>query len=312
MKKLINLYWIVWVVSLLLGLVGAFYSPGFLFEKLGVDMKVVFIFIALLTVIVLLFKFVKKDSVLQKKDRIITIISAFVVLVYVVLKVINRLVFNGLIFDKLHVLPDGLLWPVLISLLSIAAVWIPQIKFKKLLNIQSVILIVTLLLVVFNLRQIYKSEWQAFHYILINPKATHDDKMKHKLNSVFYDYTLFINKYTSENSTLLMPPQTFPWPYVGNGGMLRYFVYPREITNGEEYEAPSIEDLKNIDYVLLNWGETEQTQGVYTHEWPKFDVKAEKIIFMNEDGTFGGEVKGDYYYNDYKGKRVWGLIVVKH
>jgi len=33
---------------------------------------------------------------------------------------------------------------------------------------------------------------------------------------------------------------------------------------------------------------------------------------MNEDGSYGGEIKGDYRYKDYKGKRVWGLIVVKH
>lgn len=254
----------------------------------------------------------KKHKTNQKSNKIITIFSIFVISLYIFLKIVNRMTYEGFVFSKLHVLPEWFFWPAMISLLVIAVVWIPQIKFRKLLNIQSAILIVTLLVVLFNLRQIYKSEWQAFHYILANPNATYDDKMRHELCPIFYNYTLFINKYTSEDSSLLMPPQTFPWPYVGNGGMLRYFVYPREITNGEEYKAPSAEVLKNIDYVLLNWGETEQTQGVYTHEWPKFDVKAEKIIFMNEDGSFGGEAKGDYHYNDYKGKRVWGLIAVKH
>jgi hypothetical protein len=312
MKKLISLFWFIWATSLLLGLVEAINYPGYLFNKFGFNMEMTFIFIAFLSVIVLLFKYIKKDFYLQKTDRIITIFSAFIMLMYLALKIVNRLTYDGFVFNKLHVLPDGLLWPALISLLSIAVVLIPQIKFNKLFNIRSVILIFTFLLILFNLRQIYKSEWQTFHYIIANPKATYGDKMRRELCPIFYDYTLFINKYTSEYSSLLMPPQTFPWPFVGNGGMLRYFVYPRKITNGEEYEAPSIEVLKNIDYVLLNWGETEQTQGVYTHEWPKFDVKAEKIIFMNEDGSYAGEVKGDYYYNNYKGRRVWGLIVVKH
>lgn len=312
MKKLKTIFWIIWAGSLSLSLIDATISNGHILDKFGFSMKAVFMTVAIFSVVLLLFRFIKKDFHSQKRDRIITIFSTFVITFYIVLKIINRFTYSGFVFSKLHIWPDGFIWPALLSFLAIVVVWTPQIKFKKLFNIQSAILAFIFLLIGLNLLQIYKSEWQAFYYIVTNPRATYDDKMRYELCPIFYNYTLFINKYTSESSSLLMPPQTFPWPYVGNGGMLRYFVYPREITNGEEYKAPSLEVLKNIDYVLLNWGETEQTQGVYTHEWPKFDVKAEKIIFMNEDGSFGGEAKGDYHYNDYKGKRVWGLIVVKH
>ena len=312
MKKVINLFWIVWGVSLLLGLVGAFYSSKYLFEKLGIDMKVVFIFTALLTFIVLLFRFIKKDFVLQKRDRIITIFSAFVVLVYFVLKVINRLVFNGLIFDKLHVLPKNLFWLALICLLSIAVVWIPQIKFKKLLNIQSVIFLIILLMIFYNLFSIYKSKWRLYQQIITNPYASYDDKMRNTIGDLIYNYALFVDKYTPEEASILVPPQAFPWPGTGNVGYFRYFVYPRTINSGDEFELPSKDDLNKIDYVLLNWGETDRVENLHTHGWPKFDVKAEKIIFMNRNGSYGGEIKGNYYYKDYKDKQVWGIIVVKH
>ena len=155
-------------------------------------------------------------------------------------------------------------------------------------------------------------EWWNFQFMIANPHATYDDKMRRVAGTLFYNYSLFVNKYTPKNASILTPPQSFPWPGSGNVAYFRYFTYPRNIYNGKESEPPSKEVLSKTDFVLLNWGETDQTEGAYTHDWPKFDVKAEKIIFMSEDGTFEGEVKGDYKYKDYKGKRVWGIIVVKH
>lgn len=312
MKKLKTLFWFIWVTSLLLGLVEAINYPGYLLDKFGFDMKVTFIFIAFLSAIALLFKFVKKDFGLQKRDQIITIFSAFIMLVYVILKIVNRLTYDGFIFNKLHVLPGSLLWLALISLTGLGVVWIPQIKFKKLVNIRSVIYVFVFLLVLFNLRQIYKSKWQALQFIITNPKATYDDKMRKTIGDIFYNYALFVDKYTPENASLLVPPQAFPWPGLGNVGYFRYFVYPRTINSGDEFESPSKDALSKIDYVLLNWGESDRVEYLHTHGWPKFDVKAEKIIFMNRDGSYGGEIKGDYRYKDYEDKQVWGIIVVKH
>ena len=312
MKKIYLVFWVLWGMSLLLGFTEAVIYSGFVLNFIKIDISKISLIVGLLAFVILLFKLTKKTFLPVRFEKVISIVGALTIVLFVILKIVNRLAYPTFIFNTVHIQPDALKWAALIAALSIVVVWTPQIKFKKLLNIQSGILAFVLLIIGFNLYQIYKSEWQDFQYIIANPKATYDDKMGYKLCPIFYDYTLFINRYTPEDSTLLMPPQSFPWPYVGNGGMLRYFVYPRNIINGEEYVSPSTEELKNIDYVLLNWGETEETQGGYTHEWRKFDVEAEKIIFMNEDGSFGGEVKGDYHYNDYKGKKVWGLIVVKH
>jgi hypothetical protein len=313
MDKRINiLFWIFWAISLVLSLIESFTYSGYLLGRFGIGINVIMIIAGILAAIVLLLRLIKKDTKPRKSDRIVYIFFAFILTFYVVLKVINRLTPVNFVFSKIHVQPDNLLWTMLISALPAVIAWVPKINFRKLFKIQSFIFLFVAFIILRNLYSIYKSEWANFNYIVSHPNASYGDKMRMELCPIFYNYTLFINKYTPENASLLMPPQSFPWPYSGNGGMLRYFVYPRNIINGKEYEPPSKDDLKNIDYVLLNWGETEQTQGVYTHEWPKFDVNAEKIVFMNEDGSYGGEVKGNYLYKDYKGKRVWGLIVVKH
>jgi hypothetical protein len=204
------------------------------------------------------------------------------------------------------------LWPALISILIIAIVWIPQIKYKKLLNIQTLIYTIAIFIICYNLFLIYKSKWRSYQQIISNPQASYDDKMRNTIGDLIYNYALFVKKYTPENSSILVPPQAFPWPGSGNIGYFRYFVYPRTIESGDEFEAPSKNSLAKIDYILLNWGETDRVEYPHTHDWPKFDVKAEKIIFMNRDGSFGGEVGGNYYYKDYKDKQVWGIIVVKH
>jgi hypothetical protein len=248
----------------------------------------------------------------RKVDKLILVIFVFLLSLYIVLKILNRVTSAGLVFSKLHIQPNNLIWLILVSLLVVVVLWIPRINFKKLLNIRSVILLFIFLIVTYNLFKIYKMEWWNFQFIIANPHATYDDKMRKTVGPLFYNYALFIDKYTPGNASILIPPQSFPWPQSGNVPYLRYFVYPRNISNGKEFEPPSKDILKSIDYILLNWGETDETEGKYTHDWPKFDVRAEKIIFMNEDGTFGGEAKGDYHYKAYKGKRVWGIIVVKH
>ena len=148
-------------------------------------------------------------------------------------------------------------------------------------------------------------------YVLRHLNASYDDKMKEKVGTVFYNFTQFIVKNTPENAYLLIPPQAFPWPQTGNGAFMRYFVYPRDVAIAGEYAFDRDDvELKDFDYVLLAWGEGD-VKDQHTHGWPKFDVPAEKVIFMNEDGSFAGETVGDYIYERYKGNNVWGLIKVK-
>ncbi len=310
-KKINSLFWAFWVPALCLYLVEAVFYSGFILKHLGFTPLVLAAATGILGALILILKFITKDIKPRKSERIILIFFIFLLSLYVVLKIANRLTYANFVFSKLHVQPNNLFWPVLISFIPAAILWIPRIDFKKLLKIKFVLTLFVFSIIIANFYKIYKTEQWAFQFIITNPRASYGDKMRRAVGQVFYDYTQFINKYTPENSVVLMPPQAFPWPQSGNGAFLRYFVYPRKVGNGGEYTPGEKVKLENFNYVLLAWGETETTEGAYTHGWPKFDVPAEKIIFMNEDGTIGGEVAGNYRYKDYKDKRVWGLIKVK-
>ncbi len=249
---------------------------------------------------------------IRKVDKLVLFSFLFLLSLYFVVKLANRLTPAGDLFNKLHIQPNNFIWPVLISLIPVIVVLIPRVNFRKLFKIQSIFILFAFSIIILNLYKIYKLNWRTFQFVIAHPYATYNDKMRKAIGDLTYNYILFVDKYTPPNASLLIPPQAFPWPASGNVVYFRYFVYPRDISSGDEFESPPKDVLNKIDYVLLNWGETDMVEFPHTHDWPKFDVKAEKIIFMNEDGSFGGEIKGDYRYKDYKNKRVWGLIVVKH
>lgn len=254
----------------------------------------------------------KKNINTGKVDKFIYAFSASVVALYIILKIVNRLSYPGFVFNILHIQPDSLKWPALVSLIPGIIIFYLHGSFRKLPKIQLAIGLAVVAVVFSNINAIYKSSWVTYRFILLHPFGSYTDRMKYTVGPLFYSYSMFIDKYTPKNATILIPPQAFPWPRSGNVGLIRYFLYPRKLSNGKELTGPTKEALNSIDYILLNWGDLDQVESTFTHGWPKFDVKAEKIIFMNEDGSFGGEVKGDYRYKDYKDKKVWGIIVVKH
>jgi hypothetical protein len=311
MERKINLsFWFFWGLSMLVSLVEAVTYSGFIIKHTGLNPLLTITPAIFLSLTLLVLNFVKKNKKSQKNDKALVFFSVFLLILYIVLKIVDRLTYANFVFSNLHIQPNNLLWPVLISFLSIVFVWFPRINFKKLLTSRSVLFLFVTSIIVFNIYRIYKMEWWAFQFIITHPQASYDDKMRRAVGPVFYNFTQFINTNTPEDSSILIPPQAFPWPQSGNEAFMRYFIHPRKMGNGKEYNPQT--KLSDYDFIVLNWGETDSTEPPYTHSWPKFDVPAEGIIFMNADGTFGGEIKGNYYYKDYIDKKVWGLIIIKH
>ncbi|KKQ95043.1 MAG: hypothetical protein UT21_C0009G0008 [Candidatus Woesebacteria bacterium GW2011_GWA1_39_11b] len=148
-------------------------------------------------------------------------------------------------------------------------------------------------------------------FIINNPTASYDQKMEVKLGKKFYDYVLFVKKNTPEDSKILIPPfPTWPWAQSGNIPYMTYFLYPRTLLNGEEYSPKYDLNKEDIDFVLLAWGELDAPVGGQTNGWPKFDVRAEKIIYMINEGR-SIEIEEDYVYKRVENRQVWGLIKVK-
>ena len=309
-KKIKVVFYIFWVASMITSLIEAITYSGF-FEKHTKLNPIVFVVPTIIfSLILIVLNLVKKSKEFKKNDKIPLVLSGFFLTLYLIFKVIDRLIYANFIFSTLHVQPDNLFFSVLISLLLVIVVWFHRINFKELKTIKSIVIIFIISIIIFNIYKTYKMEWWAFQFIIAHPSASYDDKMRRAVGSEFYDFTQFINKHTSVDSKILIPPQAFPWPQSGNEAFMRYFIYPRKMTNGTEYN-PEVK-LSDYDYVVLNWGETDSVQSPYTHGWPKFDVPAEKTIFMNNDGSYGGEVKGNFNYKDYINKKVWGLIIIKH
>jgi len=307
-----KIFYILWGVSVYIGFMESFSYRGYLLNNLKINSEIFYVTFLFIGVVYVLLKNKRKSFLLDKRLNKYWILCLVTIFFYIVLKLLDRFIYPNFVFSVIHIQPNNLIFPLGILLYPALLRALQEFVFGKTSRVNNIFTVMLIMYFCFNLYKIYKIENRSIKYIINNPTASYDEKMAYKVGDVFYTFTKFINKYTPSDSHILMPPQAFPWPQSGNGAFLRYFIYPRKVGNGDEKTSPSKETLSKIDYILLDWGETESTQSPYTHGWPKFDVFAEKIIFMNKDGSFGGEVKEDYNYKDYEGKEVWGIIVVKH
>ena len=148
-------------------------------------------------------------------------------------------------------------------------------------------------------------------YIVRHPLDSYETKMRERVGPIFYDYVQFIKSNTPENSALLIPPYpgAWPWPQTGNDAYMRYFLYPRTLINGKQFESGLDYKEEGIDYVLIAWGEGSIESNGFTHGWPKFDVPAKRILYLKGEPA---KSRDDYYlYKDHVSTGSWGLIEVR-
>lgn len=89
-----------------------------------------------------------------------------------------------------------------------------------------------------------------------------------------YPLSDVVNREISSSSSILLPPQKYPWPVTGNQFVMRRFVHPRILISFEDWN----QSFDNIDVVLSDDGGT-YTQ-YYSSEigWPQVPVSTENII----------------------------------
>lgn len=147
-------------------------------------------------------------------------------------------------------------------------------------------------------------------FILRNINLDNDSKMGMKIGKLPYDYTMFIKDNTSPNSTILIPPQGYPWDKTGNVGYLRYLLFPRSLINGNEKDSSV--DINNVDYVLIDYGETNVSEYGYTNVWPKFNINGEYIIYWDPTTQrTWQDNSGVYKYSMNDKNERWGIIKIK-
>lgn len=311
-RKVKLLFWFFWSITFLLSSLESATYLGFVIRHFRFDLFILLKLTVALTAVTVLINFLSGNKKFTDKDKIYISLSFLTIITHSILKVVNRLTYPNFVFSHFHIQPNNMQMTAFLSLMPTLAFTFPKVNLKKVFRVNFIFLSFLLIVIILNFYKIYKDENWALQFIIKNPRATYADKMRRAVGPVFYNYTQFIVKNTPENSLLLIPPQAFPWPQSGNGAFMRYFVYPRNLGNGGERKLDREKlSIKDFDYALLDWGETESVEPPFTHGWPKFDIPAEKIIFMSEDGNFASEIKGDYKYKEYENKRVWGLIKIK-
>lgn len=307
------IFGLLWITSVFISFIEVYFYQGVILKHLSLDPRWVY-GLTLLVGIAIKFSSIKtKSKIVPRLSKINFAGLIVVALALITLNIVEEIQYPNYVFTTLHLHPKGLIIPFIILLVT-QLVLLPLDRAEKaiwfLFRPKQLVFALIAFIILSNFVKLYNLEIKDLLYIFKRPLANYDEKMSEKLGDNFYKFTNFVIDNSPEQSIILIPPQGFPWPRTGNLAYFRYFLYPRTLINGKEYE-PGI-DLKreNIDYVLLDWGETPTTEYGFTHGWPKFDIVSEKIILYNKDVDVE-VIEAEYKYEDYKDLPAWGLIKIK-
>ncbi len=190
------------------------------------------------------------------------------------------------------------------------SVLIPQSRLKLFrssfhYNLFLLTIVIAGYLVITNAFVVWQTMLQYYVFMVKKPFASYEEKSRYILGD--YEYFTFIKDYTPESAVIAIPPQQIPWLTSGNGGYLRYFVYPRQVINSNL--GPPLPEI--ADYAIIDKGEW-YVDDESLYGWPKATVSAEKIWYFDRDTaqvTESNDITFDptIEANRYK----WGLIKLK-
>jgi len=230
------------------------------------------------------------------------------VVLYIAMQFLESSNFHNYVFSTYHLQPTNFFYIVFLSLvLFLISKLIKQKQFIS--NLSVFKLTILFIFFVAFLDGFIKTVDTAIYtdiYILSHINASYDFKMNERWG-LYYDYIKFVKANTSENASILVPPQELPWLSTGNVGLNRYFLFPRKMGNASDSD---LMDLSTYDYVLLVWGEWNGANKD-AYGWPKVPIKAEKIIYFNPETGEVTEKMGNYDPKTILTDGVWGIIKIK-
>lgn len=311
-----------WLVVLMLSIVESATYPGFVLKHLYVDLLSIIFVVVILGFFIKIFLKIERNvpNYLEKVAICISIILSVVVFLC---NFIEGISYTNYIFSRFHVHPKLLYTPLFLSYFGLFlfikkdTIWNKSNNaglakyFKTIYKVRTLLLIICFWLIFQNLTVIWQVLRNDILFMVKHRESTVAEKMRYKVGDKFYKFVDFVQKNTPPYSTILIPPQGYPWPQTGNPSYIRYFLYPRKVVVGKEYEA-NIDLLKsNIDYVLIAHGETDTTEFGFTHGWPKFDVPSDYVLYMEDDKELIRQYEHMYLYKNSIGKEQWGIIKIK-
>ena len=164
--------------------------------------------------------------------------------------------FVGYVYTRfLHIEPSILSQIILVGLVILAVdmsrlIFKAEKKYRQSLTLSLLITALTIWVLASHIPQITFHILTTSRFILAHPTATYAEKMRIRWES--YDFWMYINRYTPEDSTIMIAPKMSPWLVSGNLGLVRYFLYPRYLVNSDQERNAPINP--EADFALIDWG----------------------------------------------------------
>ncbi|MDQ3008758.1 MAG: hypothetical protein M3Q81_04125 [bacterium] len=86
-----------------------------------------------------------------------------------------------------------------------------------------------------------------------------------------FKYIEALQNYTESDASVIHPPQSGVWPFIGNQPMIRYFLFPRLLISGELLEMNELVPVNTAYFFVVN--------DTPTQHWPLIDMTQKSIIF---------------------------------
>lgn len=235
-----------------------------------------------------------------------------------ILLMVEGLTYDNFVYSTIHLRPENLPTLALILAFHYSLIYTkkPKLPFvnkkgvKILLNYPKVLILLVLgYYFILNSVITLKNMTKVFVEIIQNPRASYGEKMSKRYSGSF-EYFQLVKQHTEDDASIIIPPQLYPWGTVGNGGMAKYFLYPRRVYNGAYDDLLRDNFEEEFNYVMIARGTWLYSE--YTDDgWPRVDVEAESVTYFDLETGTSTTVDGDFTTTDKEQYGYWGIIKVK-
>ncbi|GAB4028105.1 MAG: hypothetical protein Fur0011_7400 [Candidatus Microgenomates bacterium] len=285
------IYYLILAFALISAFLESVSYYGFIENKLGFPSLAIY----LLSFIISIFYF-KQVKVTTKIFKIILIITS---IIYAFLIALETYFYPNYIYSNFHINPA--VTQFALAFLSYHLTLHLNLDWYKALLFASLIYV----LVDGSGRTLGLASRGLGHFVS-DPSASYETKLA-RVYPGFYETMKEIVEVTPANSTIFIPPQSNPWELEGNGAMVRYFVYPRQVRNlSDDLFVPKVDGPA---YVLVARGSAKQRVTVYDYGWPKSTFTGKKVWKLIDKKKLVLQPDSTYIY-DPDNLWDWGLIEV--
>ncbi len=300
---------------------------GFLSQFFLVDSRFIMIFTFLIGLVVVITDATYETIHIQKpnslKSLVFNLNKLLLPIIFIIYFILQSLEINNYpnyVFTNYHLQPNNFFYAVifgsLVLLLNVMSTKEVQKYYLKLYHnfennnnkkrfiLNFGVIFILVLYFINNMTLAINDAISSNIYIFTHLNDSYADKMRVQWKS-YSDFMLFVDNYTEGSSTIVVPPTERPWLTVGNSSLSRYFTYPKKVIEGSYSELPE----EMFDYVTIavgSWNVAEEER----YNWPKVQVPAEKIWYIDLNTLSIEESFSDFDPADERNKGAWGLIKV--